>query len=99
MAPGSAQIWLITGASSGLGLALAEAVLMAGHMVIATARNPAEASASYPHIETLGGKWIKLDISMPDAEFTVAEAIRGSRIDVVVNNAAYSLLGCVEDMR
>src|SRR5215210_5943010 len=35
-----ARVWLITGASSGLGRALAEAVLDAGHRVVATARDP-----------------------------------------------------------
>ena len=36
------QIWLITGSSRGLGRALAEAVLAAGHKLVATARNPAQ---------------------------------------------------------
>ncbi len=34
------QVWLITGSSRGLGHALAEAVLAAGHRLVATARNP-----------------------------------------------------------
>jgi len=34
------RVWLITGASRGLGWALADAVVAAGHMLIATARNP-----------------------------------------------------------
>ena len=34
------QVWLITGSSRGLGRALAEAVLAAGHCLVATARNP-----------------------------------------------------------
>ena len=34
------QVWLITGSSRGLGRALAEAVLAAGHRLVATARNP-----------------------------------------------------------
>jgi NAD(P)-dependent dehydrogenase (short-subunit alcohol dehydrogenase family) len=36
------QVWLITGSSRGLGRALAEAVLAAGHRLVATARNPAQ---------------------------------------------------------
>jgi NAD(P)-dependent dehydrogenase (short-subunit alcohol dehydrogenase family) len=36
------QIWLITGSSRGLGWALAEAVLAAGHKLAATARDPAQ---------------------------------------------------------
>ena len=34
------QVWSITGSSRGLGRALAEAVLAAGHRLVATARNP-----------------------------------------------------------
>lgn len=34
------QVWLITGSSRGLGRALSEAVLDAGHSLVATARNP-----------------------------------------------------------
>ena len=36
------QIWLITGSSRGLGRALAEAVLAAGHKLVATTRDPAQ---------------------------------------------------------
>ena len=36
------QVWLITGSSRGLGRALAEGVLAAGHKVVATARNLAQ---------------------------------------------------------
>ena len=38
------QVWLITGSSRGLGRALAETVLAAGHRLVATARNPAQLS-------------------------------------------------------
>ena len=34
------QVWFITGSSRGIGRALAEAVLAAGHQLVATARNP-----------------------------------------------------------
>ena len=36
------QIWSITGSSRGLGRALAEAVLAAGHKLVTTARDPAQ---------------------------------------------------------
>ncbi|GFF34871.1 uncharacterized oxidoreductase C162.03 [Aspergillus udagawae] len=93
------QTWLITGASSGFGAILAEAVLKAGHRVVATARNPVKAAQTYPQIESLGGTWLQLDVTRPDTKETVEEAIRKQgRIDVVINNAGYALLGSVEDM-
>ena len=38
------KVWLITGSSRGLGRALTEAVLEAGHQVVATARKPEQLS-------------------------------------------------------
>jgi NAD(P)-dependent dehydrogenase (short-subunit alcohol dehydrogenase family) len=43
---GDYRVWLITGASSGLGRALAEAALGAGDRVIATARDPSGLTSS-----------------------------------------------------
>jgi hypothetical protein len=40
------QVWLITGSSRGLGRALSEAVLDAGHSLVATARNPGNSTIS-----------------------------------------------------
>jgi NAD(P)-dependent dehydrogenase (short-subunit alcohol dehydrogenase family) len=94
--------WLITGASSGLGLALTLEVLQAGHKVIATARDVAKASAVHPEIERLGGTWLQLDVNKPDTKVIVENAVRdifGGRINVLVNNAGYSILGSIEDLR
>ncbi|PCG99702.1 Glucose/ribitol dehydrogenase [Penicillium occitanis (nom. inval.)] len=93
--------WLITGASNGLGLALTLEVLHAGHKVIATARDVAKASAAHPEVEKLGGTWLQLDVNKPDTNLIVENAVRdifGGRIDVLVNNAGYSILGSIEDL-
>lgn len=94
------KTWLITGASSGLGVAIAEEALRAGHKVIATARNPSKAADTNPQISKLGGTWISLDVTSPNTQKTVENAINeaGGVVDVVVNNAGYSLLGSIEDM-
>ncbi|KAJ5759703.1 short-chain dehydrogenase/reductase SDR [Penicillium odoratum] len=96
----ASKTWLITGASSGLGAAIAEAALQAGHKVIATARNPSRAAEANPQISKLGGTWIELDVTSLDTPKKVEAAINeaGGFIDVVVNNAGYSLLGSIEDM-
>ncbi|KAJ6134661.1 short-chain dehydrogenase/reductase SDR [Penicillium sp. IBT 18751x] len=94
------KTWLVTGASSGLGTAIAEVVLRSGHRVLATARNTIKAAQENPQIERLGGTWIELDVTRVDTAKEVESAIReaGGVIDVVVNNAGYSLLGSIEDM-
>jgi short-subunit dehydrogenase len=94
------KTWLITGASSGLGAALAEAALKAGHRVIATARNINTAAEANPQISSLGGNWIELDVTSPDTAKKVEDAVQeaGGVVDVVINNAGYSLLGSIEDM-
>jgi NAD(P)-dependent dehydrogenase (short-subunit alcohol dehydrogenase family) len=96
----AANTWLVTGASSGLGTKIAEVALKAGHKVIATARNPTKAAAQNPQIEQLGGTWVQLDVTESETTAKVTDAINqaGGRIDVVVNNAGYSLLGSIEDM-
>lgn len=96
----SKKIWLITGASSGLGAALAVQVLKAGHRVIGTARDTSKARQSYPQVEELGGTWAQLDVTDVNTPKIVDNLIRQEGgIDVVVNNAGYAILGGIEDMR
>jgi NAD(P)-dependent dehydrogenase (short-subunit alcohol dehydrogenase family) len=97
-APPPPLVWFLTGASSGLGRALAEAVLDAGHRLIATARQPAhlaDLAAAHPGTCEI----LALDVTDPDqVRDTVAAAARvWGRLDVVVNNAGYGLLGAVEE--
>lgn len=96
----ASKTWLVTGASSGLGAAIAEAALQAGHKVIATARNPTKAAEANPQISNLGGIWMELDVTSSGTMKVVEDAVNeyGGVIDVVINNAGYSLLGSIEDM-
>ena len=91
--------FLITGGSSGLGLNLALAALRAGHKVIATARDPTKAKKVSPEVEKLGGSWLTLDVTSPDAESIVKKAVEEQGVNVLVNSAGYALLGPLEDMR
>ncbi|KAJ4313211.1 hypothetical protein N0V84_009537 [Fusarium piperis] len=100
------KIWFITGASSGLGLEMALSALRAGHRVIGTGRNAQKAALDNPEFEKLGGEWLQLDVSDPDAEEAVKQLVsREERLNqqetihwVLVNNAGNTLLGTVEDM-
>lgn len=90
--------WFITGSSRGIGRALAEAVLAAGHNVVATARRPeqlAELGARYP------AKMLATALDVTDADAAasaVALAVeRFGRLDIVVNNAGYGNVAPIED--
>ncbi|MDM8355866.1 SDR family NAD(P)-dependent oxidoreductase [Pandoraea communis] len=84
------KVWLITGASRGLGRSLLEAALRNGAKVLATARNTspfADLQAQYgEHLATF-----ELDVTngaQANAAVTEAER-RFGRLDVLVNNAGY----------
>ncbi|KAL4925967.1 putative short chain oxidoreductase/dehydrogenase [Aspergillus undulatus] len=95
------QTWFITGASSGFGLDLALLALDSGHRVIGTVRNASKSASAVNAIKAKGGQVLELDVtnaaSIPGV-VEKANAIYGG-IDVLVNNAGYSLLGAVEDMK
>jgi NAD(P)-dependent dehydrogenase (short-subunit alcohol dehydrogenase family) len=90
--------WLITGCSSGLGRALAEAVIGAGHNAVVTARNVssvADLSDTAPE-RVLA---VALDVTKPAQ---VAAAVQDAErrfggVDVLVNNAGYGYRAAVEE--
>ncbi len=98
-----AKTWLITGSSSGLGLALARYALAQGHNVIATSRNPAKTPDAVKEFRSRpNGRWIALDVTWakPEIEKVIGEAwneFEGG-IYVLVNNAGYSVLGAAEEI-
>jgi NAD(P)-dependent dehydrogenase (short-subunit alcohol dehydrogenase family) len=89
---------LITGSSRGLGRAMAEAALAAGHRVVATARD-AEAVRGLVERYPDTARAVALDVRDPDAaEGAVAAAVAAfGRLDVVVNNAGYAHIASIED--
>nr|WP_314073299.1 oxidoreductase [uncultured Roseococcus sp.] len=93
-----AQTFLITGASSGFGQALAREALAVGHRVVGTVRNE-EAGAAFEKLQP-GRAFAKLlDVTDEAAvERVVAEIEAGiGSIDVLVNNAGYGFEGVIEE--
>lgn len=89
----------VTGSSSGLGKCLVEYVLDKGHIVVATLRKPEDLSdlkAKYPSEQLL---ILKLDVSKSDDVIAAFDAVKQvfGRLDVVVNNAGYGIIGEIEN--
>lgn len=87
--------WFITGISRGLGRSLASAALAHGDTVVGTVRSPSFSMEHEPgrlHV-------IEADLAKAgSAEASVARAFElAGRIDVIVNNAGFGLLGAVEN--
>src|ERR1700693_971342 len=94
------KVWLITGAGSGIGSGTAKAALRSGDRVVATGRNFEKVRNVYPDVAQENIEFVQLDVaSEAQAKAAVDEAMkRFGRIDVLVNNAGYSLLGNFEQM-
>jgi NAD(P)-dependent dehydrogenase (short-subunit alcohol dehydrogenase family) len=93
------QVFFLTGSSRGLGRQVAEAVLAAGHYLVATARDPASLADL---AERYGSQVLPVALDVTDPGAAVAAVAAGAaafgRIDVVVNNAGYANLAAVEDI-
>lgn len=94
------KVWLVTGASSGLCRAIAEAALADGDTVVAVGRRAAaldELVAAHPgraHAMPLD----LTTVTAATAAECVAEVVaRHGRVDVLVNSAGRALVGAVEE--
>lgn len=91
------KVWLITGCSRGLGRALAQAVLAAGHRLVATARDLRDLDFLSPDDRLRTTALDVTDAAAAGAAVAVATSAFG-RLDVVVNNAGYIKANSIEDM-
>jgi NAD(P)-dependent dehydrogenase (short-subunit alcohol dehydrogenase family) len=96
---GTQKVWFITGASKGMGLEITKAVLNKGDKVIATSRNTSALLEKFGEQEE-NLLPIKLDITNEeDVQNAILKGIdKFGKIDVVVNNAGYNLLGNIEEI-
>jgi NAD(P)-dependent dehydrogenase (short-subunit alcohol dehydrogenase family) len=92
------KVWLITGASRGMGVDFAKAALAAGHAVVASGRDNDRVSKALGQSNDLLA--VKLDVtSRADADAAVRAGVaRFGRIDVLVNNAASFYAGYFEEL-
>ena len=86
---------LITGCSSGIGRALADAFRDAGHEVWATARKPEDVA----HLAAAGFTARQLDVNDGQALIQLADELEAShgRLDMLINNAGYGAMGPLLD--
>ena len=90
--------WLITGCSTGLGRALAETVIGAGHNAVVSARNVAKV-ADLADIAPDRVLAVALDVTDPQQVASAAQQAedRFGGVDVLVNNAGYGYRAAVEE--
>ena len=91
------RVWFITGSSRGLGRSLTTAVLAKGDLVAATARNPAQLNDL---VAQYGNNILPVQLDVTDYK-QVYKAVedtsaRFGRIDVLVNNAGFGIMGAAE---
>ncbi|WP_419994704.1 SDR family oxidoreductase [Streptomyces boninensis] len=82
---------LITGASSGIGAAVAAALVQRGHTVYGTSRDPEKVAEPVP-----GVTYLPLDLT-DDASLEACAAAAG-KVDILVNNAGESQSGPIEEL-
>src|SRR5918999_6148119 len=95
------QVAVITGASAGIGLAIAEALAAAGAPVVLGARREDRLREAVARIRQRGGtaESVAMDVtSEADVERLVAHAAASfGRVDIMICNAGFGYYGTVED--
>src|SRR5689334_9759145 len=94
------KVWFITGAGSGIGAAAARAALKAGDRVVATGRRVQKLRDALRDVASERLELFELDVTDEvQAAAVVNQAVsRFGCLDVVLNNAGYSLIGNFEEL-
>jgi NAD(P)-dependent dehydrogenase (short-subunit alcohol dehydrogenase family) len=90
------QVVLITGASSGIGMATARLLQDSGYQVYATARQVEKMKS----LGQAGVRLLAMDVTSEESMSSAVQTIleEAGRIDVLVNNAGYGSYGALEDV-
>ena len=94
------KVWVITGAGRGIGAHIVHSAIAAGDRVVATGRNLAQLRAAFEGVADERIALVELDVASEASAQAAVEAAeqRFGRIDVLVNNAAYGMLGNFEEI-
>jgi 3-hydroxybutyrate dehydrogenase len=92
----SERVAIVTGAASGIGRAVAEALAQQGHRVLIADLHEQQARAA---AEALGVGFVAADLSQrADCRRLVDQALdRYGRVDILINNAGYQHIAAIED--
>jgi NAD(P)-dependent dehydrogenase (short-subunit alcohol dehydrogenase family) len=98
-----ALVAIVTGSSSGIGLATSLALARNGYLTYATMRNLAKRDSvqSTAEKQHLSIRTVQLDVTDENSVKNAIQSIlsESGRIDLLVNNAGYGLTGALEDIR
>ncbi|MCD2514984.1 SDR family NAD(P)-dependent oxidoreductase [Massilia sp. G4R7] len=94
------KVWFITGANRGIGASIAQAAIASGDQVVAAGRSLAQLKEAFANVDPAQVELVALDVAQEaQAPAAIQAAVdRFGRIDVLVNNAAYGLLGNFEEL-
>lgn len=94
------KVWFITGAGRGIGAHIAQAAIKAGDKVVAAARSLEQLNTTFAGADPERVALVQLDVAREEQAAAAIQAAveRFGRIDVLVNNAAYGLLGNFEEL-
>jgi NAD(P)-dependent dehydrogenase (short-subunit alcohol dehydrogenase family) len=94
------KVWFITGAGRGIGAHIAQAAIAAGDKVVAAARSLEQLNGTFAGVNPDQLALVQLDVAREEQAAAAIQAAveRFGRIDVLVNNAAYGLLGNFEEL-
>lgn len=97
MSETESKVWLVTGSGSGFGNAIAREALERGERVVATSRN-VEALRVWEEAFEGRCRVLEMDVGAEDLEARAAAAVAVfGRVDVLVNNAGFGLIGALEE--